>query len=154
MAPGFKTLVRTEIPVTANFTATIPVALELGGVQETVSVEAAAPAVDVRTATASTTFDSNLLKDIPSGRDTWSTLNQVPGLAPSKFDVGGSESYQQTSMQVHGSAAGQQVYAVNGLNLNYPGGNGGSTAFYFDNDGFEEVQVTTDAPPLERAAAM
>ena len=151
-ARGFKTMVRDGISVTANFTAKIPLALEIGAVQETINVDEAAPAVDVRTATSSTTFDSNLLKEIPSGRDTWSTLGQVPGLAPSKFDVGGSESYQQTSMQVHGSASGQQVYAVNGLNLNYPGGNGGSTAFYFDNEGFEEVQVTTDAAQAENIA--
>ncbi len=68
----------------------------------------------------------------------------MPGLAPSVFDVGGNQSFQQTGSQIHGSASGQTVYNVNGLNLNWPGGNGGSTAFYFDNEAFEEVTVVTD----------
>ena len=38
---------------------------------------------------------------------------------------------------------------MNGLNLNWPGGTGGSTAFYFDNDSFQEVQVVSDAAQAE-----
>jgi hypothetical protein len=147
--PGFKTIVRDDVNVRANFTATINVSLEVGAVEETLMVTEAAPVVDVRSATTATTFDSGLLKEIPSGRDTWSTLAQVPGLTPAKFDVGGNESFQQTGTQVHGSASSQTVYSVNGLNLNYPGGSGGSTAFYFDNEAFEEVQVVTDAAQAE-----
>jgi hypothetical protein len=146
--PGFKTVEQTSINVRAGFTATINVTLEVGAPGETIAVIEAAPVVDVTTATQATTFDSSLLKDVPTGRDTWSTLATVPGLTPSKFDVGGTESFQQTGTAVHGSS-GQTAYNVNGLNLNWPGGSGGSTAFYFDNDGFEEVQVVTDAAQAE-----
>src|SRR5215831_457388 len=130
--PGFKTVVQEGVNVRANFTATINVTLEVGAVSETVMVTEESPMVDVKTATTATTFNSDLLKEIPAGHDTWSTLEQLPGLAPSVFDVGGNQSFQQTGSQVHGSASGQTVYNVNGLNLNWPGGNGGATAFYFD----------------------
>lgn len=146
--PGFKSVVRDNVDVRANFTATINVNLEVGAIEETVTVAEAAPVVDVRSATMATTFDSGLLKEIPHGRDTWSMLAQVPGLAPAKFDIGGTESFQQTGSQLHG-AAGQTVYNVNGLNLNWPGGNASATAFYFDNDSFQEVQVVTDAAQAE-----
>lgn len=146
---GFKTVEQANVNVRAGFTATINAQLAVGQITETLTVEETAPVVDVTSATASTTFDAQLLKDIPSGRDTWSTLAQVPGLQPSKFDVGGTESFQQTATQIHGSKSGQVVYSVNGLNLNWPGGNGGATAFYFDNDSFEEVQVVTDAAQAE-----
>src|SRR5215471_16766408 len=143
--PGFKTVVQEGVNVRANFTATINVTLEVGAVSETVMVTEESPMVDVKTATTATTFNSDLLKEIPAGHDTWSTLEQLPGLAPTVFDVGGNQSFQQTGSQIHGSASGQTVYNVNGLNLNWPGGNGGSTAFYFDNEAFEEVTVVTDA---------
>src|SRR6185436_13387979 len=138
-----------DINVRANFTATINLTLEVGSFSETQTVTEESPVVDVKSATTSTTFDSNLLKQIPSGHDTWSTLQQLPGLAPSNFDVGGNQSFQQTGSQIHGSASGQVVYNVNGLNLNWPGGGGGSTAFYFDNESFQEVTVVTDGASAE-----
>jgi hypothetical protein len=146
--PGFKTVEQNNVNIRANFTATINVTMEVGALEETALVVESAPVVDVTTATQATTFDTGLLKEIPTGRDTWSTLATVPGLTPSKFDVGGTESFQQTGTSVHGSS-GQTAYNVNGLNLNWPGGSGSATAFYFDNDGFEEVQVVTDAAQAE-----
>jgi hypothetical protein len=142
--PGFRAVEQNDVNVRGNFTATINVTLEVGMTEETVLVSETAPVVDVTTATQTTTFDSSLLNNIPTGRDTWSTLATMPGLIPSTFDVGGTQSFQQTGTSVHGST-GQTEYNVNGLNLNWPGGSGGSTAFYFDNDGFEEVGVVTDA---------
>ena len=142
--PSFRTVEQNDVSVRGGFTATINVMLEVGKTEETVLVSEVAPVVDVTTATQSTTFDTALLRDIPTGRDTWSTLATVPGIVPSNFDVGGTQSFQQGGSSIHGSN-GQMEYNVNGLNLNWPGGSGGSTAFYFDNDGFEEVGVVTDA---------
>jgi hypothetical protein len=146
--PGFKTIERSGVTITANFSATINAALAVGAASETVDVLDAAPVVDVRTATQATVFDDALLNQVPTGRDTWSTLETVPGLVSTKFDVGGTQSFQQTGVSAHGSN-GQTAYNVNGLNLNWPGGSGNATAFYFDNDGFQEVQAVTDAPQAE-----
>ena len=134
--------------VRANFTATLNVTLEVGNLSETLVVTGESPVVDVRSATMATTFDSSLLKEIPHGRDTWSMLATVPGLAPARFDVGGTESFQQTGSQLHG-AVSQTVYNINGLNLNWPGGNADATAFYFDNDSFQEVQVVSGGAQAE-----
>ncbi len=100
--------------------------------------------VDVQSVQTSTTFDQQLLQDIPAGRDPWSTVAQMPGVTLTTFDVGGNQSMQQSTMQVHGSTPGEQVFSFNGLDLNWPGANGGYTQFYSNHDSFEEFQVVAD----------
>src|SRR5579864_6112120 len=147
--PGFKELVERNIVLTAGFTATLSLKLEVGELTQSVTVEAAEPLIDVKSAENATTFNTSLLQNTPSGRDLWSTVAQIPGSSSTTFDVGGSRMYQQSSMEIHGSKPGEHVYSFNGLKLNWPGGNGGSTAFYIDHDAQEEFHVVTDAAPAE-----
>jgi hypothetical protein len=148
-APGFKTLEQQDVEVKSGFVVTVAPHLEVGGSQETVEVLAGGSIVDVKSVTASTTFDDNLLQNIPNGRDPWSTVAQAPGTTMNDFDVGGNQSFQQAIMQVHGSMPGEQVYSFNGLRLNWPGSTGGYTAYYIDDDSLEELQVVTDSAPAE-----
>jgi hypothetical protein len=145
-APGFSTYSQTGIVLTAGFTATISSKLQVGEVTQVVKVEGE-PVVDLQNNQTSTTFDQNLLQDIPSGRDPWSTLAQMPGATVGTFDVAGDNSYQQSTMQVHGSTPAEQVYSFNGLDLNWPGANGGYTQFYTNHDSFDEFQVVADNAP-------
>ncbi|QNI30286.1 TonB-dependent receptor [Alloacidobacterium dinghuense] len=148
---GFKTEVQSNIAITPGFTATISPELAIGTSEQSVVVTAAAPVVDTTNNTSSTTFDDALLQNVPSGRDTFSTVAQAPGVASSDFDVAGSQSFQQSVMQVHGSLPGDQVYSFNGLRLNWPGSTGGYTSFYVDNDSLSELQVVTDSAPADVA---
>jgi hypothetical protein len=148
---GFKTEVQSNITITPGFTATISPQLQIGSTDQSIEVSAAPPVVDTTNNTSSTTFDDALLQGIPSGRDTFSTVAQAPGVATSDFDVAGSQSFQQSVMQVHGSLPGDQVYSFNGLRLNWPGSTGGYTSFYVDNDSLSELQVVTDSAQAEVA---
>src|SRR5215470_8486543 len=143
---GFRGFTETGIVLTAGFTATVNGKLQVGEVTEVVKVEAV-PVVDLQDVQVSTTFDQTLLQDIPSGRDPWSTVAQMPGATLSTFDVAGNNSYQQSTMQVHGSTPGEQIYSFNGLDLNWPGANGGYTQFYTNHDSFDEFQVVADNAP-------
>jgi hypothetical protein len=145
-APGFRTYSQTGIVLTAGFTATINSKLQVGEVTQVVKVEGE-PVVDLQSNQTTTTFDQNLLQDIPSGRDPWSTLAQMPGATVGTFDVAGDNSYQQSTMQVHGSTPAEQIYSFNGLDLNWPGANGGYTQFYTNHDSFDEFQVVADNAP-------
>jgi hypothetical protein len=145
-AKGFRTVVQTGVVLTAGFTATVNSKLQIGEVTQTVQVEGE-PVVDLQTAQTSTTFDQSLLQDIPSGRDPWSTVAQMPGVTSSTFDVAGNNSYQQSAMQVHGSTQAEQIYSYNGLDLNWPGSSGGYTQFYTNHDSFDEFQVVADNAP-------
>jgi len=71
----------------------------------------------------------------------------MPGSTLSTFDVAGNNSYQQSTMQVHGSTPAEQIYSYNGLDLNWPGANGGYTQFYTNHDSFDEFQVVADNAP-------
>ena len=145
-APGFSTYSQTGIILTAGFTATINSKLQVGEVTQVIKVESE-PVVDLRSNQTSTTFDRSLLQDIPSGRDPWSTVAQIPGATLTTFDVAGNNSYQQSTMQIHGSTPGEQIYSFNGLDLNWPGANGGYTQFYTNHDSFDEFQVVSDNAP-------
>src|SRR5437867_4217357 len=143
---GLKGFSETGVVLTAGFTATVNAKLQVGELTETVKVEGM-PVVDLQSVQTSTTFDQTLLQDIPSGRDPWSTVAQMPGATLSTFDVAGNNSYQQSTMQVHGSTPGEQIFSFNGLDLNWPGANGGYTQFYSNHDSFEEFQVVADNAP-------
>jgi len=145
-ASGFRTVNATGIVITAGFTATVNSKLQVGEVTQTVQVEGE-PVVDLQSVQTSTTFDQALLQNIPSGRDPWSTVAQMPGVTSSTFDVAGNNSYQQSAMQVHGSTQAEQIYSYNGLDLNWPGANGGYTQFYTNHDSFDEFQVVADNAP-------
>lgn len=147
--PGFAEVERTDIRVLVASVTSVNQRLQVAAVTENITVSGESPAVDTKSTARGTNFDLDLLQNIPQAREIWSTVEQVPGATMSKFNVGGAESAQQSAMQVHGSAPGQQEYAVNGLKLNWPGGNGGATAFYFDHDSFAEINIMTNGAPAE-----
>ena len=143
---GFKAFTETGIVLTAGFTATVNPKLQVGEVSDVVRVEGE-NVIDLEGVQTATTFDQTLLQDIPSGRDPWSTVAQMPGVTSSTFDVAGNNSYQQSAMQVHGSTQAEQIYSYNGLDLNWPGSSGGYTQFYTNHDSFDEFQVVSDNAP-------
>ena len=143
---GFKAFTETGIVLTAGFTATVNPKLQVGEVSDVVRVEGE-NVIDLQGVQTATTFDQTLLQDIPSGRDPWSTVAQMPGVTSSTFDVAGNNSYQQSAMQVHGSTQAEQIYSYNGLDLNWPGSSGGYTQFYTNHDSFDEFQVVSDNAP-------
>ena len=145
-AAGFQSFDQTGIVLTAGFTATVNAKIRVGEVTEVIKVESE-PVVDLQSVQTATTFNESLLQDIPSGRDPWSTVAQMPGTTLTTFDVAGNNSYQQSTMQVHGSTPGEQIYSFNGLDLNWPGANGGYTQFYTNHDSFDEFQVVADNAP-------
>jgi hypothetical protein len=148
---GFNTEVQSGVTISPGFTAAISPRMTIGASQQSIVVSAEAPVVDTTNNTSTTTFDDALLQNVPGGRDTFSTVAQAPGVATSDFDIAGSQSFQQSVMQVHGSLPGDQVYSFNGLRLNWPGSSGGYTSFYVDDDALSELQVVTDSSQAEVA---
>src|SRR5688572_517693 len=62
---GFRTYVQTGIVLQVGATPTINAALELGSLEETVTVEAAAPLVDVRSAGISAVVENERIVELP-----------------------------------------------------------------------------------------
>ena len=65
------------------------------------------------------------------------------------YDVGGTQSMQQSSMSSHGSNTNDVSYNIDGATVNWPGGGGGATMLYYDQGMFEEVNYMTSAIPAE-----
>ena len=90
-----------------------------------------------------------VLEGIPSGRDPWSVAKVIPGVQVSTYDVGGTQSFQQSSLSAHGSSTNDVSYNIDGASVNWPGGGGGATMIYYDQGMFEEVNYMTSAIPAE-----
>ncbi len=135
--PGFRTVVRGNVRMTLNTTLTVDATLELGGVEETITIAAAAPLVDVRTTTTAVNFTEELLEDVPNARDIWAAMAQAPGFQMEAYDVGGSHTGTQTGFQAFGFGD-QHRTLLEGINVTE------GTAWnagYFDYGSLEDFQL-------------
>ncbi len=146
---GFKTVDRPDVRLSAGFVATISPKLEVGALTETITVTGESPTVDVRSNVQQTVMNQEILEGVPTGRDPWSLAKIIPGVQVSTYDVGGTQSMQQSSMSSHGSNTADVSYNIDGATVNWPGGNGGATMLYYDQGMFEEVNYMTSAIPAE-----
>ncbi|MCY4030262.1 MAG: TonB-dependent receptor, partial [Acidobacteria bacterium] len=135
--PGFRTVVRDNVRMTLNTTLSVDAMLEIGGVEETITIAAAAPLVDVRTTTTAVNFTEELLEDVPNARDIWAAMAQAPGFQMEAYDVGGSHTGTQTGFQAFGFGD-QHRTLLEGINVT----EGTSwNAGYFDYGSLEDFQL-------------
>jgi hypothetical protein len=149
---GFRTVDRPDVRISAAFVATINAKMEVGSVSETITVTGESPTVDVRSNVQQTVMNQEILEGIPTGRDPWSLAKLIPGVQVATYDVGGTQSMQQSSMSSHGSSTNDVSYNIDGATVNWPGGGGGATMIYYDQGMFEEVNYMTSAIPAEMLA--
>jgi len=64
---GFKTTVQTGVRVQQRGDVTVDLKLEVGGIEETVTVTEATPTIQFNTATRDLTIEQEMVKDLPSG---------------------------------------------------------------------------------------
>lgn len=146
---GFRTIEREDIRINAAFVATVNVRLEVGAVTELVTVTGQSPTVDTKSNLQQTVMSQDILEGVPTGRDPWSVARLIPGVQVSTYDVGGTQSVQQSGLSAHGSAGSDVSFNVDGATVNWPGGGGGSTMMYYDQGMFEEINYLTSAIPAE-----
>lgn len=77
---GFRTAIRTGIRLTVGFIATINMALELGGIQESITVSGASPVVDVTNTRVASTLSVEQMSLIPNGRRPADIAMMTPGM--------------------------------------------------------------------------
>ena len=69
--PGFATVNREGMRLTASFTATINTQMGVAALTESVQVTGDSPVVDTQSTAINTTFDKETLANLPSARDYW-----------------------------------------------------------------------------------
>ena len=90
---GFRTATRSGIVLSVNDTARVDVALSLGGLEETVNVEAAAPDINTTTADISKTINALAIQSLPIvDRNVYSLLDLTPGVQSNNNGVASASS--------------------------------------------------------------
>src|SRR5687768_2060606 len=116
--PGFNTVLREDVEVSANFTASIDADLRVGALEETVTVTGESPIVDVQSAAQTRSVTAEVFKEIPSSGSWIQMASLVPAIRASFQDVGGSGGDATgASVSAHGSRAQDGVSLIDGLRI-------------------------------------
>lgn len=116
--PGFATVRREDVALSANFTATINADMRVGGLEETVTVTGETPIVDVQSAALTRSVTAEVFKEIPSGGSWIQMAALVPAVRASNTDVGGVLGDQTgATVSAHGSRDQDGVSMLDGLRI-------------------------------------
>ncbi len=147
---GFKKASQTGVVVNIGSNAEINLTMEVGTLEEQVTVVAQTPVVDVKKTAVGQNIDKEAMQSLPTARDPWTILQLAPSIMVDRENVGGNESGQQSGFVAKGDATGgmgrnqgaNNIWSVDGIDITDPAALGGS-ALYYDFDMFEELNVTT-----------
>src|SRR3954466_4134453 len=135
---GFQTYKRANIVLSLGQTLTIDAQLQVQSLQESVTVTAESPLVDVQTTSVGSTLNTAKLIGVPTATDLWSALARSPGVRMQGYDVGGSHKSEQTGYEAFG-VRGQARVVTEGVDTTE--GNGGA-GFYQDYFAQNEIAVS------------
>jgi len=139
---GFQTAKMTKLRVNISRTVTSDVVLKLATREESVTVTAKAPIVDVKKSVISTNIDAELIEVLPMRRFSFfDFVGTTPGITSS------SGEYSNNWQSAMGSGTTQNTYYFEGVETTSPD-NAGS--WYWANaDSIEEIDVIVSGAPAE-----
>jgi len=133
----------------ANFTAPVNAELQVGVVEQTVTVTGESPVVDIQNAVSQQVLPQRLLDAVPmGGRNIQSVGAILTGITQSLPDVGGAQGMQQTYMATHGADPRDNSIQVDGMSVNGIEGDG-AIQQYFNQMMFSELSYQTGAISAE-----
>ncbi len=134
---GFKTASETGIVLERGAGLDVPVRMEIGQFEETITVTSVTPIVDTRSSTVDTTFNAQLLAKVPTARNPFYDLALT---APGMSSVGAEETWLP-SPSAYGSANSQNITLVNGVDTTNPRGSAWGSLVAVNYNTVEEVKV-------------
>ena len=153
--PGFATIVREGVELTAGFTANIDAAMQVGGIEETITVTGESPLVDIQNVRQQQVVSDELLRTLPSStKNVAQTLIMlVPGITGTT-DVGGSSGLYRSN----GQSGGMFFHGKSDITALYDGMGMSASAtaiFYVLNTATaEETTVVTGGGSAESGATV
>ena len=143
---GFKPVRRTGVILEGNFTAPVSVGLDVGSLEETVTVTGESPIVDVVSNRATVVVNRDMMDAIPTGtRSLQARAYLIPGTMVTPVGSG------QTSMTIYGSSSADAVVMVDGMRLNLLEGQGQFSGIYLNDGMAQEISYDTGAQSAEVA---
>jgi hypothetical protein len=146
---GFRTVKREGITLPASFTATVNTDMAVGQLEEAITVTGESPLVDVRGSVSQSVMNRTTLDTIPTGKDPFAVGQLIAGVTTNTPDVGGTQVMQQPTLQVHGSSNNDNVFMVDGVQIQHIGFGGNQTGFYFNDGLMDEISYQTSSLPAE-----
>src|SRR5258705_8012731 len=143
--PGFSTLKREGLELTAGFTATLTAELKVGELAETITVSGETPVVDLQNVRQQTTLSRTTLEALPTTGRISQLVNFIPGAVvgnPVWQSVGGLDE-RANAFSAHGGRFGDNAPVIDGLVQRLQGG----AIFVFNQATFQEVTVETGGGP-------
>jgi len=133
---GFKTTEQPDVTVGIDRTVEVNISMSVGSVTESVTVEGAAPVIDIRSTTTGLNANAEFFSKLPSRRDFYAVAQLAPGV-----------STDDSGTTFAGSTGAENSYIIEGLNTTGIGwGDRGKT---LNQDFVEEVEVKTGGLPAE-----
>jgi hypothetical protein len=127
---GFKAARFEAVELRADFTGTFNANLEVGALEESITVTGASPVVDVSSNAKVEVLTREVLDQVPTGRNIQAYAQLVSGVSLNVPDVGGSRGMQQTYMSTRGLTSANNIVTVDGLMVNGLDGDGAVQQYF------------------------
>ena len=142
--PGFNTVRREGVELTAFLTATVNIELRVGAIEETVTVSGETPMVDVQSTRRLTTVSGDVLNSLPTARSWSSVALLVPAIT--RQGTTAADVQVRPGMVVFGTAGGRNGnegrLEVDGLGTGAARNGGGVSGYNADIANAQEISFT------------
>jgi hypothetical protein len=141
--PGVRTVRREGIELTGSFNATINADLQVGALEETITVTGEAPVVDVQSTQRQQVLKAEVMQSIPAGRSYEQLAALVPGiqLSTNTQNVGGINGPTPPFFGGHGGSTTEGRLNMDGIGTG--GATGGVSLLIVDTGNAAEITVNT-----------
>ena len=155
-APGFAVATREAIVVSVGRRTALDITLRVSGVNEDFTVRGETPLIDPGRVATGQTFAREQLTEVPTARDIWSLIQQVPGIQLDTVNVAGNASATLGGPSLSNRGSGNVAYAIEGATITdsfygfATNRQNGGTSIFFDYGTFEDVEVVTGGSSLDQ----
>ncbi|PYR31065.1 MAG: hypothetical protein DMF90_26375, partial [Acidobacteria bacterium] len=119
---GFRSALQDKVVVNSDTTTRVDLRLEIGALEETITVSGQSPLLDTTQTLKQTVITRETLDVLPSRSDVWAIARTAPAVVMNKYDVGGSEMFSQSVAQIYGSTDNERAYTIDGMDVTWAGG--------------------------------
>jgi len=137
---GFRSVQQANIVVVADAASRADLRLEIGAVEETLTVTGESPLLDTTRALQQTVISREELARLPNRTDIWSMARVVPGIVMNNLDVGGTERFFQGFATARGRNSENKTL-VDGTDISSMTARGTTNMIYPDPHAFEQTAI-------------
>ena len=135
---GFQT-VRHDVVVQLGKNVVLDLTMRIAEAQEGITVLGEPPSMDNRKVETGATYDERELRELPTTRDIFAVLRQVPGVLLAEMNVGSNHGSRPIGFVGKGAHGDQNTFHLDGTGVSI----GGFSPNLYDFDSFDSIGVTT-----------